>query len=134
MSRLFAAGSAAFVAFAGVIGCTGARPDPGHETYQHYCVGCHGRSGEGDGPAAQGLPVKPADLSILREMNGGVFPTEHVMATVHGYPGKHDFAAMPEFGPLLNGPKQIWVAPGGEEIMTPVALVELAAYVETLQR
>jgi hypothetical protein len=88
----------------------------------------------GNGPAAENLPLQPADLSILKEANDGIFPTEHVLTTVHGYPGKHEASIMPEFGPLLDGPKQIWVSPGGEEIMTPVALLELVGYLETLQR
>ena len=83
---------------------------------------------------AENLPVPPADLGVLREVNDGVFPTEHVLTTVHGYPGKHETSIMPEFGPLLSGPKQIWVSPSGEEIMTPVALLELSGYLETLQR
>lgn len=115
-------------------GCTEMASHPGRETYVQYCAGCHGESGIGDGPVAEGLPVPPADLSVLQANNDGIFPTEHVMATVHGYPGKHETSVMPEFGPLLAGPRQIWVSPGGEEMMTPVALLELAAYLETLQR
>ena len=117
-----------------MLGCTTLAPHPGRETYSRYCVMCHGPAGLGDGPVAGKLPVPPADLSLLQASNDGVFPTEDVVMTVHGYPGKHDTAVMPEFGPLLDGPGQIWVSPGGEEIMTPVVLLELAAYVETLQR
>lgn len=115
-------------------GCTTLAPHPGREAYSHYCVMCHGPAGLGDGRLADRLPVRPSDLSVLRAVNDGVFPTEHVLVTVHGYPGKHDTSVMPEFGPLLEGPKQIWVSPGGEEIMTPVALLDLSAYLETLQR
>ncbi|MEZ5714036.1 MAG: cytochrome c [Paracoccaceae bacterium] len=129
--------AAGLAGLAGVIlvgACTETPAPPGRETYLQYCAGCHGKGAEGDGPAAAHLPVPPADLTALKLSNGGVFPTEHVMATVYGYPGKHDFQVMPEFGPLLEGPKQIWVSPKGEEVMTPVALLELASYLETLQR
>jgi mono/diheme cytochrome c family protein len=126
-------GGAMAVAVA-VAGCAGMAPHPGRETFNLYCAACHGTSATGDGPMADGLPVPPADLTVLRAVNDGVFPTEHVMTTVHGYPGKHEVSVMPEFGPLLEGPKQIWVSPGGEEIMTPVALLDLVAYLETLQR
>ena len=129
-----AALAAAILAGAVIAGCTEVAPDPGRVTFQQYCAGCHGASGQGDGPAAAHLPVPPADLTALSAANGGEFPTEHVMATIYGYPGKHDFSAMPEFGPLLDGPKQIWVSPKGEEVMTPVALLELTAYVQRLQR
>jgi putative copper resistance protein D len=35
----------------------------GLKHYEENCTGCHGVSGHGDGPAAAGLPIKPADLS-----------------------------------------------------------------------
>jgi len=114
--------------------CTNLQPHSGRETFRSYCAGCHGTDASGAGPEAATLPVQPADLTALRSTNGGVFPTEQVMATVYGYPGRHAFSVMPEFGPLLDGPKQIWVSPDGEEVMTPVALLELVSYLETLQR
>ena len=33
----------------------------GRKYYVTYCSGCHGESGRGDGPAAESLPVKPAN-------------------------------------------------------------------------
>jgi putative copper resistance protein D len=35
----------------------------GAHVFQDQCVACHGPYGYGDGPAAAGLPVKPADLA-----------------------------------------------------------------------
>jgi putative copper export protein/mono/diheme cytochrome c family protein/peroxiredoxin len=35
----------------------------GLKHYEDNCTGCHGTGGHGDGPAASGLPIKPADLS-----------------------------------------------------------------------
>jgi putative copper resistance protein D len=35
----------------------------GANLYAEYCVSCHGETGRGDGPAAAGLPVRPADLT-----------------------------------------------------------------------
>ncbi len=134
MSRLIALMTGGGLGLTVLLGCASVAPHPGREIYARYCAMCHGPAGVGDGPVADKLPVSPADLSVLTAVNDGVFPTEHVLLTVHGYPGKHDISVMPEFGPLLDGPKQIWVSPKGEEIMTPVALLELAAYVETLQR
>ncbi|MDU8928877.1 cytochrome c [Alisedimentitalea sp. MJ-SS2] len=134
MSRTFFSLAGAMMTVGLIGACTDMAPSPGRETYTHYCASCHGNSAVGDGPIADSLPVPPADLTVLRLANDGAFPTEHVMATVYGYPGKHAFSAMPEFGPLLEGPKQIWVSPKGEEIMTPVALLELVSYLGTLQR
>jgi putative copper resistance protein D len=36
---------------------------PGARTFAEQCVACHGPRGYGDGPAAAGLAVKPADLA-----------------------------------------------------------------------
>jgi mono/diheme cytochrome c family protein len=35
----------------------------GKEVFQQNCVICHGPKGKGDGPAAAGLPAKPANFS-----------------------------------------------------------------------
>ncbi len=42
------------------------RSDPlerGRIYYLHYCSGCHGESGHGDGDAARNMTTRPADLS-----------------------------------------------------------------------
>lgn len=35
----------------------------GARAYEATCAGCHGASGEGDGPIAAGLSVRPSDLA-----------------------------------------------------------------------
>lgn len=35
----------------------------GQRQFERLCTGCHGRGGQGDGPAASGLPKPPANLS-----------------------------------------------------------------------
>lgn len=40
----------------------------GAELYAEYCSNCHGSRGAGDGPAAQGLSVRVADLTDMRAM------------------------------------------------------------------
>ncbi|WP_159730675.1 CopD family protein [Methylosinus sp. Ce-a6] len=42
---------------------TAASVKRGFETFQANCVGCHGVTGEGNGPMAKGLKVPPADLT-----------------------------------------------------------------------
>ncbi|MFV0512686.1 MAG: c-type cytochrome [Jhaorihella sp.] len=113
-------------------GATGAVPS-GASLYRQHCVSCHGPDGAGDGPAAADLARPPADLRVLAAANGGVFPAERVMATIHGYPGKDHAALMPEFGPMLDSVPMIWNAADGRGIPTPSALVALAEHVETLQ-
>jgi len=123
----------ALVAVFGMAGCM-AEPEgpPGQETFMSYCVACHGRDAQGDGPLAGDLPLKPADLTMLAAQNGGVFPYSDVMSQIYGYPGQ--FHVMPEFGPVLEGPKVMWRDETGAVVETPRALLELAQYLETLQR
>jgi len=40
----------------------------GEESYQKYCVKCHGDTGAGDGPAAEVLDVRPGKLSDCERM------------------------------------------------------------------
>lgn len=114
-------------------GCSMAGSGTGRVLYDRNCADCHGVAGAGDGELARDLPVAPADLRGLAARNGGVFPVEYVMATIHGYRGKDHDGLMPAFGDELDGPETLWIAPDGRQIPTPAALVALAEYVETLQ-
>lgn len=122
--------SAAIFALAGCVSETGGTP--GQEEYSSYCVACHGKTAQGDGPLAADLPVAPANLTLLAAQNNGVFPYSDVMAQIYGYPGQ--FHVMPEFGPLLQGPTVMWRDETGAVVETPRALLALARYLETLQR
>lgn len=113
--------------------CSVQAPQSGATLYRENCQVCHGRTGAGDGPNAGDLPIAPANLRLLAEANGGVFPTEQVMIEIYGYRGKDLDALMPEFGPVLDSPQVIWTAADGREISTPSALITLAQYLETLQ-
>jgi mono/diheme cytochrome c family protein len=52
--------------------------------FRLYCAGCHGEGGVGDGPIADTLEKRPADLTTLAKRNGGVFPRERVLAVIDG--------------------------------------------------
>jgi mono/diheme cytochrome c family protein len=54
----------------------------GVDTYAYYCLGCHGRSGTGDGPIAASLKTRVPDLTTLSVRNGGTYPQERVRAAV----------------------------------------------------
>ncbi|BBU55268.1 hypothetical protein KU6B_15330 [Mameliella alba] len=107
--------------------------DPGARIYAANCAGCHGARGLGDGALGADLPVTPPDLTGLTLANGGIFPAEQVMETIHGYPGKFHRGSMPEFASELGGPVVEWRAPSGEVIMTPRGLLDVVAHVEGLQ-
>ncbi len=40
--------------------------DQGKKSFFRFCASCHGAEGKGDGPAAEGLKVKPPDLRTTR--------------------------------------------------------------------
>ncbi len=106
----------------------------GKALYETHCLSCHGAGGRGDGPLAGDLPVALPDLALLRAANGGRFPASAVMTQIHGYPGRFHRGLMPEFAPVLEGPDVAWATPEGEVIATRQGLIDLVAYLETLQR
>ncbi|MGE3540415.1 MAG: c-type cytochrome [Candidatus Tectimicrobiota bacterium] len=76
----------------------------GQRTYETYCVGCHGRTGQGDGEAAVFLNPKPrnfvrGDYKYFHFSEPAPFPSDESLAiTVRsGLPG----SSMPAF-PLLT--------------------------------
>jgi putative copper export protein/mono/diheme cytochrome c family protein len=73
---------------------------PGAQTFAEQCVACHGPHGYGDGPAAVGLPVKPADLA--RQHVG--FHTDGTFFWWISH-GKGE-AAMPAFADVLDEPQR----------------------------
>lgn len=56
----------------------------GAAEYKIACFQCHGESGTGDGPMAQFLTIKPADLTQLAKKNNGKFPFLEVFQTIDG--------------------------------------------------
>ncbi|MFC3615183.1 c-type cytochrome [Lutimaribacter marinistellae] len=117
----------------GLAGCMGDAPPSGAALYKAHCVSCHGPTGAGDGPDAAKLRYPPANLRGMAAANGGVFPADAVMAKIHGHGGQAFASAMPEFGPLMDGPTVPWTTADGQVIATPEALVALTRYVEGLQ-
>ena len=66
-----------------------ATPDPaaassGGGTFRAYCAMCHGTEARGDGPLAQELKVKPANLTEITKRRGGEFPFELVIQIIDG--------------------------------------------------
>jgi mono/diheme cytochrome c family protein len=126
-----------FVAMIAVVlgACSPSVPETrGANLYGKHCAACHGKSANGDGPLAAEIGLMPANLTLLSQRNGGVFPSEDVMAQIYGYPGRHQFGGMPEFGRNLSGPIVDWVSESGEIIATPQALIDLKTYLEGIQQ
>ncbi|AWD23087.1 c-type cytochrome [Fuscovulum blasticum] len=115
--------------------CVPQEKPTGAEDFAAFCSSCHGAGGKGDGPMAADLEHKPADLTGLSRRNGGTFPKLRVMAKIWGYTGgKNGAAIMPNFGPLLDSPLVPYDSGDGIQSPTPERLVQLAEYVETLQK
>ena len=74
----------------------------GAALYPAHCAGCHGATGHGDGPAAGGLPVPPADLTaghLWAHEDGELF-----WWLAHGIEVPRGGLAMPGFaGALTEG-------------------------------
>lgn len=104
----------------------------GQGLYVVYCARCHGGSGRGDGVIVPMLDTPPSDLTQLAARNGGTYPAQDVISRIHGYPGQFD--VMPEYGPLFADRTVTWRDPEtGAAIKTPRALVDLSAYLSTIQ-
>ena len=58
--------------------------DVGKQEYEASCANCHGIKGEGNGPYAENLKSRVANLTVLSKNNGGVFPFAHVYEAIDG--------------------------------------------------
>ena len=75
----------------------------GRTLFVTYCARCHGRSGRGDGPAADDFRVRPADLTRLASANAGVFINERIHRIIDGRDVKaHGSIDMPVWGDVFK--------------------------------
>src|SRR3990170_6642514 len=86
------------------VGGQPARPaaaHPGKATYTQYCATCHGDTGQGDGPGAAALPIKPPPFTDGRLMNP--LPDDFLFKVVGEGAGSVGLAPqMPAFRPPLT--------------------------------
>lgn len=108
--------------------------DEGAALFAQYCATCHGRDATGQGPMAAVLLVQPTDLTALVAANGGVFPTERVVMRIDGRdPLVSHGSPMPVYGSFFEGADASMKAPNGRPILTSQPIVDLIAYLESLQ-
>lgn len=107
----------------------------GAELYRVHCATCHGSEATGHGPMASVLVIQPTDLTTLTEANGGSFPIERVVKRIDGRdPLASHGSPMPVYGYFFEeGASKAVKIPNGQPIMTSEPVVELLAYLETLQ-
>jgi len=56
----------------------------GDALFKTYCGSCHGKSAKGDGPLADALRFRPADLTLIAKRNGGKFDADKVYRMIDG--------------------------------------------------
>ena len=111
-------------------------PASGAEMYQAYCAVCHGKTGEGNGPAASALKVPPADLTMLAKRNHGKYPINHVMSILRfgmHEPAAHGTSQMPIWGPLFSSLHPDSMR-GPQSPVVTMRITNLARYIEKLQK
>lgn len=108
----------------------------GQAEYLNSCAVCHGLEGKGDGPFAEELKRQPTDLTRLRENNHGDFPYFRVYAVIDGryiVPG-HGDRDMPIWGREFLAEDTEFFGEKDGEVVTNARILQLAAYIESLQR
>jgi mono/diheme cytochrome c family protein len=106
----------------------------GQETFQRYCATCHGLDARGGGPMAAVLTIPPTDLTRLSVANGKTFPTIRVVMRIDGRePLVSHGSPMPIYGDYFEGRDVAMKAPSGQPILTSQPVVDLVAWLETIQ-
>jgi mono/diheme cytochrome c family protein len=79
-------------------------PPAGAQLFHQYCASCHGEKGNGNGPVAPYLKVKPLDLTTIAQRREGEFPEEQILRIVAGdeNPPGHGTRTMPVWGDRLQ--------------------------------
>ena len=106
----------------------------GQQIFETHCAVCHGLDAYGDGPMAPALLVQPTDLSQLTAANGGVFPVARSVMRIDGRdPLVSHGSMMPVYGSFFDIDSVPLKAETGQPIMTSSPVVDLVAYLRTLQ-
>lgn len=106
----------------------------GEAIFMRHCATCHGIAGEGDGPMAPALIIQPTDLTALSSNNGGRFPYARVIARIDGRdPLVSHGSPMPVYGDFFDGANATIKDEASRPILTSVPVVDLIAWLETVQ-
>lgn len=133
MRRMMVTGLAVLTLAAG--GAQAQDAGAGQETYERYCAACHGLEGTGHGPMRAVLTLQPADLTALRADNGGAFPLARVVMRIDGRdPIVSHGSPMPIYGSFFEGRDVAIKTDAGQPILTSQPVVDLVAYLQTLQQ
>jgi mono/diheme cytochrome c family protein len=105
---------------------------PGADSYRQYCASCHGADGAGDGPVADSLKEKPADLRKLGEHFGTPLHVAHLIDVIDGrdMPRAHGTSDMPVWGKSLI---QEVPPSAGKEAFKRGTIAVIIGYLESIQ-
>ncbi|MCE8522645.1 cytochrome c [Ruegeria pomeroyi] len=104
----------------------------GEQLYRHHCATCHGIEATGHGPMAGVLVISPADLTRLSE--DGELPIVRIVRRIDGRdPLVSHGSPMPVYGPYFEGRDVAIKSETGQPILTSQPIVDLLAYIATLQ-
>lgn len=107
--------------------------DANEQLFQHYCSACHGPTGAGDGPLAEILDPKPANLTTIAQRNGGTFPFGEVLKTIEGKNRVkgHGESSMPVWGEAFDVTAR---SPFKDRIELAGKLLLITIYIESIQK
>lgn len=108
----------------------------GAAEFRISCAVCHGEHARGDGPLAEFLTVKPADLTTLSKQNNGQFPVQQVFDAIDGRTlvRGHGTRDMPVWGARYEANVGKEYGPYGSEAMVRARIMELVDYLQTMQK
>jgi mono/diheme cytochrome c family protein len=108
------------------------RAEAGGRTYRAFCASCHGASATGNGPMAEVLKVRPADLTRISERNGGAFPEGRIAAIIDGRLEIHGHGpgSMPVWGLTFRESGR----DTDQETEVRERIKDLVAYLESIQK
>jgi len=109
--------------------------DAGEVLFRDHCATCHGVTAQGDGPMTKILTIQPPDLTRLAAAEGGAFPLERVVRRIDG---RDEVLAhggpMPIYGMILGGESGMIDAFDGTPVFTTQSVVDIAAWLQSVQR
>lgn len=106
----------------------------GAQLFQDSCAVCHGAGLRGDGPMAEILTVAPPDLTRISARYGGDFPRAGMAWKIDGRdPILSHGGDMPLFGFIFSEMSQVLTSPGGQTVLTSPEMLDLLAYLESMQ-
>jgi mono/diheme cytochrome c family protein len=102
----------------------------GDYLFRTYCAACHGTSARGDGPLADSMRRRPADLTEIAKRNKGAFPTDEVFRIIDGRrPVRgHGGPDMPVWGDVFARSQG-----GADPAVVEARIKALVAYLESIQ-